>query len=61
LTGPKLGQIEVSDKTRQNLEKLTTRHQIGQQKAQGARIILKPPRAGCLAEPVPNLVQHSGS
>jgi putative transposase len=41
MPGPKPISIELSDKVRQDLEKLATRHTTGQQKAQRARIILK--------------------
>jgi putative transposase len=41
MPGPKPEPIELSDKTRQDLEKLAARHTTGQQKAQRARIILK--------------------
>jgi transposase len=41
MPGPKPVPIELSDKVRQDLEKLVARHTTGQQKAQRARIILK--------------------
>ncbi len=41
MPGPKPIPIELSDKVRQDLEKLVGRHTTGQQKAQRARIILK--------------------
>jgi len=41
MPGPKPEPIELSDKVRQDLEKLVARHTTGQQKAQRARIILK--------------------
>lgn len=41
MPGPKPISIELSDKVRQDLEKLVGRHTTGQQKAQRARIILK--------------------
>jgi putative transposase len=41
MPGPKPAPIELSDKVRQDLEKLVARHTTGQQKAQRARIILK--------------------
>ena len=41
MPGPKPEAIELSDKVRQELEKLVARHTTGQQKAQRARIILK--------------------
>lgn len=41
MPGPKPVPIELSDKVRQDLEKLVGRHTTGQQKAQRARIILK--------------------
>lgn len=41
MPGPKPDPIELSDKVRQDLEKLVARHTTGQQKAQRARIILK--------------------
>lgn len=41
MPGPKPDTIELSDKIRQDLEKLAFRHTTGQQKAQRARIILK--------------------
>jgi len=41
MPGPKPVSIELSDKVRQDLEKLVGRHTTGQQKAQRARIILK--------------------
>jgi transposase len=41
MPGPKPIPIELSDKVRQDLEKLVARHTTGQQKAQRARIILK--------------------
>jgi transposase len=41
MPGPKPVSIELSDKVRQDLEKLVARHTTGQQKAQRARIILK--------------------
>src|SRR5258708_4201176 len=39
--GRKPAKIELSEKVRQELEKLVARHTTGQQKAQRARIILK--------------------
>jgi putative transposase len=41
MPGPKPLPIKLSDKVRQDLEKLVARHTTGQQKAQRARIILK--------------------
>lgn len=41
MPGPKPDAIELSDKTREDLKKLASRHTTGQQKAQRARIILK--------------------
>jgi putative transposase len=41
MPGPKPEPIELSDRERQELEKLTARHTTGQQKAQRARIILQ--------------------
>lgn len=41
MPGPKPEPIELSDKVRQDLEKMVARHTTGQQKAQRARIILK--------------------
>jgi len=41
MPGRKPARIEVSEKVRQELEKLAARHTTGQQKAQRARIILK--------------------
>jgi hypothetical protein len=41
MPGPKPERIELSDKVRQDLEKVVARHTTGQQKAQRARIILK--------------------
>jgi len=41
MPGPKPIPIELSDKVRQDLEKLVGRHTTGQQKAQRARIILQ--------------------
>ena len=41
MPGPKPEKIELSEKVRQELEKLAARHTMGQQKAQRARIILK--------------------
>ncbi|MBE0690332.1 MAG: helix-turn-helix domain containing protein [Anaerolineae bacterium] len=41
MPGPKPVPIELSDKVRQDLEKLVGRHTTGQQKAQRARIILQ--------------------
>jgi putative transposase len=41
MPGPKPIPIKLSDKVRQDLEKLVARHTTGQQKAQRARIILK--------------------
>jgi len=41
MPGPKPVPIELSDKVRQDLEKLVVRHTTGQQKAQRARIILQ--------------------
>ena len=41
MPGPKPEPIDLSDKVRQDLEKLVARHTTGQQKAQRARIILK--------------------
>lgn len=41
MPGPKPDAIELSDKTREDLRKLASRHTTGQQKAQRARIILK--------------------
>ena len=41
MPGPQPERIELSDKVRQDLEKLVARHTTGQQKAQRARIILK--------------------
>lgn len=41
MPGPKPEKIELSEKVRQELEKLAARHTTGQQKAQRARIILK--------------------
>jgi transposase len=41
MPGPKPEPIELSNKTRHDLEKLASRHTTGQQKAQRARIILK--------------------
>jgi transposase len=41
MPGPKPEPIEISDKVRRELEKLSARHTTGQQKAQRARIILK--------------------
>lgn len=41
MPGPQPEQIDLSDKTRRELEKLAARHTTGQQKAQRARIILK--------------------
>jgi putative transposase len=41
MPGPQPEPIELSDKARQDLEKLVARHMTGQQKAQRARIILK--------------------
>jgi transposase len=41
MPGRKPATIELSEKVRQTLEKLATRHTTGQQKAQRARIILK--------------------
>jgi putative transposase len=40
MPGPKPEKIELSEKARQELEKLVARHTTGQQKAQRARIIL---------------------
>src|SRR3972149_5241418 len=41
MPGPTPAKIELSEKVRQALEKLASRHTTGQQKAQRARIILK--------------------
>jgi len=41
MSGRKPAKIELSEKVRQELEKLAARHTTGQQKAQRARIILK--------------------
>jgi transposase len=41
MPGPKPVPIDLSDKARQDLEKLVARHTTGQQKAQRARIILQ--------------------
>ena len=41
MRGRKPAKIELSEKVRQELEKLAARHTTGQQKAQRARIILK--------------------
>ncbi len=41
MPGRKPAKIELSEKVRQELEKLVARHTTGQQKAQRARIILK--------------------
>jgi putative transposase len=41
MPGPKPEPIKLSDKVRQDLEKLVARHTTGQQKAQRARIVLK--------------------
>lgn len=41
MPGPKLETIELSEKARQELERLVARHTTGQQKARRARIILK--------------------
>jgi putative transposase len=41
MPGRKPAKIELSEKVRQELEKLAARHTTGQQKAQRARIILK--------------------
>lgn len=41
MPGPSPAKIELSDRERQELEKLAARHTTGQQKAQRARIILK--------------------
>lgn len=41
MPGPKPERIELSEKVRQELERLVARHTTGQQKAQRARIILK--------------------
>src|SRR5260370_12441515 len=41
MPGRKAARIELSEKVRQELEKLAARHTTGQQKAQRARIILK--------------------
>src|SRR5258708_23374104 len=41
MPGPKPEKIELSEKVRQELEKVAARHTTGQQKAQRARIILK--------------------
>jgi hypothetical protein len=41
MPGRKPAKVELSEKARQALEKLTGRHTTGQQKAQRARIILK--------------------
>lgn len=41
MPGPKPETIELSDRVRQELERLVARHTTGQQKAQRARIILK--------------------
>ncbi len=41
MPGPKPETIELSERVRQELERLVARHTTGQQKAQRARIILK--------------------
>src|SRR5574337_963617 len=41
MPGRKPAKLELSEKVRQELEKLVARHTTGQQKAQRARIILK--------------------
>jgi transposase len=41
MPGPKPETIELSDRARQELERLVARHTTGQQKAQRARLILK--------------------
>ncbi len=41
MPGRKPAKVELSEKVRQELEKLVARHTTGQPKAQGARIILK--------------------
>ncbi len=41
MPGPTPKKIELSERVRQELEKLVARHTTGQQKAQSARIILK--------------------
>jgi putative transposase len=41
MPGPRPEQLELSEETRQELEKLAGRHTTGQQKAQRARIILR--------------------